>query len=199
RSSAVRDRLRQRLAARAVGTDRDRPARRLGIPHGRGRRAVRARRRGVRALDRAGARAGVRPSPGAALDASTAPCGGPGRGHDLVSVSAQTGQRFLATLPSMAKTSTTPWGAASVVDEVNVQQRAGEKRFASVVQLLEAGGERLIRFSYTTGGAARRGPVTLRARDLERLRADLGKHPELAAFLGLSASGGSAANRKEGA
>jgi len=103
----------------------------------------------------------------------------------------------------MAKTSTTPWGAASVVDEVNVQQRAGEKRFSSVVQLLEAGGERLVRFSYTTGGAGsrkgvvRRGPVTLRARDLERLRADLGKHPELAAFLGLTPSGGTAANGKE--
>jgi hypothetical protein len=86
----------------------------------------------------------------------------------------------------MAKTSTTPWGAASVVDEINVQQRAGGKRFASVVQLLDAGGERLIRFSYTTGGAVRRGPVTLRARDLERLRAELAKHPELAAMLGLN-------------
>jgi len=90
----------------------------------------------------------------------------------------------------MAKTSTTPWGAASVVDEVNVQQRAGDKRFASVLQLLEAGGERLVRFSYTTGGAVRRGPVTLRARDLERLRAGLGKHPELAAFLGLTHDNG---------
>jgi hypothetical protein len=97
----------------------------------------------------------------------------------------------------MAKTSTTPWGAASIVDEVNVQQRAGDKRFASVVQLLEVGGERLVRFSYTTGGSAgskssagsknrvRRGPVTFRARDLERLRAELAKHPELAAMLGL--------------
>jgi len=89
----------------------------------------------------------------------------------------------------MAKTSTTPWGAASVVDEVNVRQRAGDKRFASVVQLLEVGGERLVRFSYTTGGAVRRGPVTLRARDLERLRADLAKHPDLAAFLGLKGGG----------
>jgi hypothetical protein len=47
----------------------------------------------------------------------------------------------------MANASTTPWGAASVVDEVRVQQRAGEKRFASVVQLLETRGERLVRFS----------------------------------------------------
>jgi hypothetical protein len=93
------------------------------------------------------------------------------------------------------KTSTTPWGAASVVDEVSIRQRAGDKRFASVVQLLEAGGERLVRFSYSTGpagakgSAARRGPVTLRARDLERLRADLAKHPDLAAFLGLNRGG----------
>jgi len=85
----------------------------------------------------------------------------------------------------MAKTSATPWGAATVVDELAVQQRAGEKRFASVVQLLEAGGERLVRFSYATDGVSRRGPVTLRARDLERLRAELTKHPELAAALGL--------------
>ena len=72
-----------------------------------------------------------------------------------------------------------------MVDELAVQQRAGEKRFASVVQLLEAGGERLVHFSYATGGVSRRGPVTLRARDLERLRTELAKHPELAAALGL--------------
>jgi hypothetical protein len=85
----------------------------------------------------------------------------------------------------MANPSTTPWGAASVVDEVRVQQRAGDRRFASIVQLLETGGERLVRFSYTTEGAVRRGPVTLRMRDLDRLRAELAKHPELAAVLGL--------------
>ena len=80
----------------------------------------------------------------------------------------------------------TPWGAATVVDELTLPQRAGEKRFASVIQLLEsARGERLIRFSYSTGGAARRGPVTLRARDLERLRAGLEDHPELAEALRL--------------
>ena len=84
----------------------------------------------------------------------------------------------------MAKTSTTPWGVATIVDEVSLHQRAGGKRFASVVQLLEAGGERLVRFAYATGGAARRGPVTLRARDLERLRVQLAKHPDLAETLG---------------
>ena len=85
----------------------------------------------------------------------------------------------------MAKTSATPWGAATVIDELSLQQRAGDKRFASIVQLLDAGGEQLVRFSYSTGGSARRGPVTLRARDLERLRTELTKHPELAAALGL--------------
>jgi hypothetical protein len=84
----------------------------------------------------------------------------------------------------MAKTSTTPWGTATVVDELSLQQRAGDKRFASVIQLLDAGGEQLVRFAYATGGSARRGPVTLRTRDLERLRTELAKHPELAAALG---------------
>jgi hypothetical protein len=80
----------------------------------------------------------------------------------------------------------TPWGAAKLVDELTLPQRAGEKRFASVVQLLEVPrGERLIRFAYSTGGAARRGPVTLRLRDLERLRAALAEHPELAEVLRL--------------
>jgi hypothetical protein len=34
------------------------------------------------------------------------------------------------------RTAATPWGAASVVEEVAVAQRAGEKRFSVVVQLL---------------------------------------------------------------
>ena len=72
-----------------------------------------------------------------------------------------------------------------MVDQVSVRQRAGDKRFASVVQLLDVGGEQLVRFSYTTGGVSRRGPVTLRSRDLEKLRAEVAKHPELAAVLGL--------------
>jgi hypothetical protein len=78
----------------------------------------------------------------------------------------------------------TPWGKASLVDEVRVQQRAGNKRFSSIVQLLEApDGEALVRFAYATDGVARRGPVTLRARDLERLRAALRERPELSEVL----------------
>jgi hypothetical protein len=80
----------------------------------------------------------------------------------------------------------TPWGAATLIDELTLPQRAGEKRFASIVQLLEAPrGERLVRFAYSTGGSARRGPVTLRARDLDRLRAALDDHPQLAEVLRL--------------
>jgi len=74
----------------------------------------------------------------------------------------------------------TPWGKATTVEEVSVPQRSGDRRFSIVVQLLETGdGEALVRFSYSTGGAVRRGPVTLRARDLEGLRAALAGAPGL--------------------
>ena len=86
----------------------------------------------------------------------------------------------------MASKTATPWGAADLVEEVTVRQQAGERRFASVVQLLETQrGERLVRFAYTTGDTARRGPVTFRARDLVRLRSQLAQHPALAEELGL--------------
>ena len=45
-----------------------------------------------------------------------------------------------------------------------------------------------MRFAYTTGGVARRGPVTLRLRDLERLRAALAEHPQLAEAFGYGAA-----------
>ena len=80
----------------------------------------------------------------------------------------------------------TPWGKATLVDEVRVQQRAGDRRFSSLVQLLESkNGEALVRFAYTADGVARRGPVTLRARDLERLRDALRERPELTEVLRL--------------
>ena len=80
----------------------------------------------------------------------------------------------------------TPWGRAELVDELTVRQQAGEQRFASVVQLLEtARGERLVRFAYSTDGIARRGPVTLRERDVARMRTLLDKHPDIGAALGL--------------
>jgi hypothetical protein len=83
----------------------------------------------------------------------------------------------------------TPWGRATVVEEVTVAQRAGDRRFGSLVQLLEtSSGERLVRFAYATGGTARRGPVTLRARDLERLCRALAETPALSEALGLGAA-----------
>ena len=90
----------------------------------------------------------------------------------------------MATTTPKPKTIATPWGAAHPVEQLTLPQRAGDKRFASLVQLLETDkGERLVRFAYTTGGVARRGPVTLRLRDLERLRSSLSEHPELAEAL----------------
>jgi hypothetical protein len=81
----------------------------------------------------------------------------------------------------MATKTATPWGPATLVEELSVPQRSGEKRFSSIVQLLEgAKGERLVRFAYSTGGVARRGPVTLRAQDLERLAQGLSRCPQLA-------------------
>jgi hypothetical protein len=80
----------------------------------------------------------------------------------------------------------TPWGDATLVEELKLDQRAGDRRFSSLVQLLETkSGERLVRFAYSTGGVTRRGPVTLRARDLERLRDALAEYPGLSAALGL--------------
>lgn len=85
----------------------------------------------------------------------------------------------------MSTKAATPWGPATLVEELRLPQRAGDKRFASIVQLLEgARGERLVRFAYATDGTARRGPVTLRARDLAKLRAGLAERPGLADALG---------------
>ena len=92
----------------------------------------------------------------------------------------------MATATANGRTAATPWGAASLIEEVAVPQRAGDKRFSVVVQLLETrSGERLIRYAYTTAGSARRGPVTMRARDLERLRAALERAPVLKEALGM--------------
>jgi hypothetical protein len=86
----------------------------------------------------------------------------------------------------MATKTATPWGRAELVEELTLRQQAGDRRFASIVQLLEtANGERLVRFAYSTGGTVRRGPVTFRQRDVARLRELLPKHPELSEALKL--------------
>ena len=82
-------------------------------------------------------------------------------------------------------TATTPWGKATSIESVSVQQRSGERRFTTRIELLEiAGGERLVRFSYATDGTGRRGPVTLRERDLAKLRVALERSRELGGLLG---------------
>jgi hypothetical protein len=96
---------------------------------------------------------------------------------------AQTRHRLVATLSFMA-TATTPWGKVNRLEEVIVAQRAGAKRFATRVELLETeSGERLVRFSYATDGTSRRGPVTLRAQDLAKLRTALDRAPALGRLL----------------
>ncbi|MDQ3859922.1 MAG: hypothetical protein M3327_16030 [Actinomycetota bacterium] len=94
----------------------------------------------------------------------------------------------------MAARAATPWGEATIVEELTLPQRAGDREFTSLVQLLEdESGERFVRFAYATGGTARRGPVTLRAADVERLREGLGERPRLAdalAFTGAGSRGG---------
>lgn len=77
-------------------------------------------------------------------------------------------------------TATTPFGRARIVESVSIRQQVGERRFATLVQLLETErGDELVRFAYATDGTARRGPVTLRARDLARLHASLASSPRL--------------------
>ena len=86
----------------------------------------------------------------------------------------------------MARKAATPWGRAEVIDALTVSQRAGDRRFATVVELLhDEKGQEFVRFAYSTDGSARRGPVTLRERDLERFRAALSEHPDLARALGV--------------
>lgn len=76
---------------------------------------------------------------------------------------------------------TTPWGKATAVAELTLPpKRSDDRGFEPVVQLLETrDGERLVRFAYRTGGQVRRGPVTVRVRDLARARKALERVPEL--------------------
>lgn len=86
----------------------------------------------------------------------------------------------------MAAKVATPWGPGEVLEEIAIEQSANEKAFASLVQLLQGpGGERFVRFAYTTGGAVRRGPVTFRLEDIERLREALREQKGLARAMGV--------------
>lgn len=58
-------------------------------------------------------------------------------------------------MPAAGRRVATPWGPAALVEEVGVPQRAGDRRFTVVVQLLATdGGEHLVHFAYTTAGSA---------------------------------------------
>ena len=82
---------------------------------------------------------------------------------------------------------TTAFGRAEVAEQVTLRQREGGKQFTTLVQLLEdEKGDWLVRFAYATEGTARRGPVTFRGADLERLRVALRKTPRLRALLGIA-------------
>lgn len=71
-----------------------------------------------------------------------------------------------------------------MLERVALPQTVGGKRFTTVLELLETDrGDRLVRVAYTTDGAVRRGPVTLRPRDVARLREALTKTPGLADIL----------------
>jgi hypothetical protein len=81
---------------------------------------------------------------------------------------------------------TTAFGNAEIAEQVTLKQRVNGKQFSTLVQLLEDDrGEWFIRFAYATDGVARRGPVTLRGSDVERLRVALRKTPRLQALLGM--------------
>jgi hypothetical protein len=76
----------------------------------------------------------------------------------------------------------TPWGSAEVVEEVKVAQRSSDKRFTTIVQLLAgANDEPFVRIAYTTDGVARRGPVTLKLGELQRVLESVAGLPGLAA------------------
>ena len=95
-----------------------------------------------------------------------------------------------------APTVATPWGGATLVAQATVDQRSGDRRFRSAVQLLaDERGEPLVRFAYASAGVARRGPVTLRVRDLDRLRVAAAKEPALAALLGWGGEAGEGSGR----
>ena len=82
---------------------------------------------------------------------------------------------------------TTAFGRAEVAEQVTLKQRVSGKQFTTPVQLLEdEKGDWLVRFAYATEGTARRGPVTFRGADLERLRVALRKTPGLRALLGIA-------------
>ena len=87
----------------------------------------------------------------------------------------------------MVDTRTTPWGRATLVEEVAVDHEARDRGYTAVVQLLELeDGEQLVRFGARAQGAHRLNCLTLRASELERLEEALLEAERLATALRLA-------------
>ena len=83
----------------------------------------------------------------------------------------------------------TAWGKAKVVESITIEQSNEERAFTTHVELLEdEDGEEMVRFAYATEGVGRRGPVTLRRRDVDKMKRALRKTPRLSAALGFDGS-----------
>lgn len=68
--------------------------------------------------------------------------------------------------------SKTAFGEATIAEQIVVDQ--GD--YQAMVELLDGeDGEQLVRFAYSTDGRVRRGPLTLREKDLAKIRKALTK------------------------
>jgi hypothetical protein len=82
---------------------------------------------------------------------------------------------------------TTPWGRATLVEEVAIDHEALDRGYTAVVQLLELqDGEQLVRFGARAQGAHRLNCLTLRASELEELEEGLLEAERLASVLRLA-------------
>jgi hypothetical protein len=80
----------------------------------------------------------------------------------------------------------TPWGRASVVEEVAVDHDTGERHYDAIVQLLETRDRvQLVRFGSRASGAHRLNCLTLRADELQALEEALIETERLASVLRL--------------
>jgi len=74
--------------------------------------------------------------------------------------------RCPGTVAAMTKIAT-PFGPATLVERVSLPQKVGDRRFTSLVELLETErGDQLVRIAYSTDGV---GPAVGHGSDLRRL------------------------------
>jgi hypothetical protein len=73
-----------------------------------------------------------------------------------------------------------PWGPATVEEETTIAASAKERELElGVARLSGADGEQMLRFFYRTEGRTARGPLTLRAGEIDALARELRKQPAL--------------------